>query len=338
MLVAQFTSLMSVPKNFPPTLPQSDAVLLLQNWLLKQPVRNNEIGSPMTFEQLRTFLWVARLGGFRKASERLFLSQPAVSTRIANLEQELESKLFERGSGELVLTKKGQQLLGYAEQMLFVEEEIKQRLGNPEKTDGLFRLGASETIAQAWLPSFMQVFSDRYPRVNVDLTVDISRNLRTSIVERRLDLAFLMGPISDYSVENVPLPKFDLHWFKAAHLKDVDLSETPIISYSSQTRPYRELTSQLARSVGPKSRVFSSASLSASVRMIAAGIAVGPYPRVLAAQQLAAGEVVEFDPGFVPSPLEFTASYLAEPRSFLVENSAKIARDVALEWHDLHPG
>lgn len=291
----------------------------------------------MTFEQLRTFLWVARLGGFRKASERLFLSQPAVSTRIANLEQELEAKLFERGPGELVLTKKGQQLLGYAEQMLFVEEEIKQRVANPAETEGLFRLGASETIAQAWLPAFIEAFSTQYPRVNVDLTVDISLNLRASILERRLDLAFLMGPVSDYTVKNVALPPFELHWYKAAHVGTVDLAETPIISYSSQTRPYRELTTELARRVGPKSRVFSSASLSASLKMIAAGIAVGPYPRVLAAQHLAAGDVSEFDPGFVPPPLEFTASYLAEPRSFLVETSAEIAREVAVEWHASHP-
>ena len=291
----------------------------------------------MTFEQLRTFLWVARLGGFRKASNRLHLSQPAVSTRISTLEDELAAKLFERGPGELVLTKKGQQLLGYAEQMLFVEEEIKQRVANPAETEGLFRLGASETIAQAWLPSFIQAFSAQFPRVNVDLTVDISLNLRTSILERRLDLAFLMGPVSEFSVKNVALPRFDLHWYKSSQMGDVDLTETPIISYSNKTRPYRELTSELAQRVGPKSRVFSSASLSASLKMIAAGIAVGPYPRVLAAPHLKANEVVEFDPSFVPPALEFTASYLAEPRSFLVENSAEIARDVALAWHASHP-
>ncbi|MEP5759229.1 MAG: LysR family transcriptional regulator, partial [Litoreibacter sp.] len=84
----------------------------------------------MTFEQIRTFLWVARLGGFRKAADRLHLSQPAVSTRISNLEQELKVSLFERGSGDLVLTKQGTLLLSYAEQMLFVEEEIKQRVAN----------------------------------------------------------------------------------------------------------------------------------------------------------------------------------------------------------------
>lgn len=291
----------------------------------------------MTFEQLRTFLWVARLGGFRKASDRLHLSQPAVSTRISNLEDELESKLFERGPGDLVLTKKGQQLLGYAEQLLFVEEEIKNRVANPAETEGLFRIGASETVAQAWLPSFIQAFSAQYPRVNVDLTVDISLNLRSYILERRLDLAFLMGPVSEYSVKNVALPQFDLHWYKSSKMADVDLAQIPVISYSNQTRPYRELTSELARRVGPKSRVFSSASLSASLKMIAAGIAVGPYPRVLAVPHLDAKEVAEFDPGFVPPPLEFSASYLAEPHSFLVENSAEIAREVAMKWHTAHP-
>lgn len=291
----------------------------------------------MTFEQIRTFLWVARLGGFRKASDRLNLSQPAVSTRISTLEAELQVQLFERGPGALVLTKHGQQLLAYAEQMLFVEEEIKNRVGNADETEGLFRIGASETIAQAWLPDFLQAFANSYPRVNVDLTVDISGNLRDALVERRLDLVFLMGPISEFSVKNVGLPQFDLHWYRAAHLGDVDLGDTPVISYAAKTRPHRELTSVLAERVGPKMRVFTSASISASLRMIAAGIAVGPYPRVLATSFLDAGQVVEFDPDLPLSPLEFTASYLAEPRSFLVENSAQIARDVAEAWHAAHP-
>lgn len=292
----------------------------------------------MTFDQIRTFLWVARLGGFRKASKRLNLSQPAVSTRIANLEEELRVALFERGPGALVLTKHGSLLLSYAEQMLFVEEEIKQRVANPAETEGLFRVGASETIAQAWLPAFLTAFSQRYPRVNVDLTVDISLNLREAILDRRIDLAFLMGPISEFSVQNVALPAFDLHWYRSAQNDQTDLTKIPVISYASQTRPYRELMSELSRSVGPSVRVFSSASLSASLKMIAAGIAVGPYPRALALDLLASGQIVEFDADIRPQPLEFTASYLSEPRSFLVETSANIARDVALEWDRTNAG
>ncbi len=210
----------------------------------------------MTFDQIKTFLWVARLGGFRKAAERLNLSQPAVSTRIANLEQELRVPLFERGRGDLVLTKHGTLLLSYAEQMLFVEEEIKQRVANPSEAEGLFRVGASETIAQAWLPDFLKAFSEQYPRVNVDLTVDISLNLRAELLERKLDLALLMGPVSEFSVENVTLPSFDLHWYRSTTNPQTDLTKIPVISYSSKTRPYRELMSELSRRIGPKMRVY----------------------------------------------------------------------------------
>ncbi len=291
----------------------------------------------MTFDQIRTFLWVARLGGFRKAAERLHLSQPAVSTRIANLEEELRVPLFERGPGALILTKHGTLLLSYAEQMLFVEEETKQRVANPSEAEGLFRVGASETIAQAWLPEFLKAFSEHFPRVSVDLTVDISLNLRAALLERRLDLAFLMGPVSEFTVENVELPPFDLHWYRSVSNPQTDLREIPVISYSSKTRPYCELMAELSRRIGPNVRVFASASLSASLKMIAAGIAVGPYPRALADDFLSSGQIVEFDPGFHPQPLTFTASYLSEPRSFLVENSAEIARDVARAWDKTHP-
>ena len=286
----------------------------------------------MTFDQIKTFLWVARLGGFRKAAARLHLSQPAVSTRIANLEDALRVPLFERGPGDLVLTKHGTLLLSYAEQMLFVEEEIRQRVANPSETEGLFRVGASETIAQAWLPEFLKAFSERYPRINVDLTVDISLNLRSALLERQLDLAFLMGPVSEFTVENVALPPFNLHWYRSTQNPQVDLTQIPVISYSSKTRPYREVMAELSRRIGPKARVFASASLSASLKMIAAGVAVGPYPRTLAADFLEMGQIVEFDAGFDVQPLEFTASYLSEPRSFLSETSAAIAQEVAVAW------
>ena len=290
----------------------------------------------MTFEQLKTFYWVARLGGFRRASERLNLSQPAVSTRISTLESELGVKLLERTTKGITLTKPGTLLLGYAEQMQFVEEEIIKRVANSSKVEGLFRVGSSETIAQSWLPDFLKAFSTLYPRVNIDLTVDISGNLRNSLLNQTIDLAFLMGPVSEYTVENVSLPQFNLHWYKSADSGAVDLNHTPVISYAARTRPYRELMAELSRRVGPHVRVYSSASLSASLQMIAAGIAVGPYPRALAGQLLAANQIAEFDPGFQPSPLEFTASFLGEPRSVLAEQGAEIAREIAISWDQNH--
>jgi DNA-binding transcriptional LysR family regulator len=90
--------------------------------------------------------------------------------------------------------------------------------------------------------------------------------------------------------------------------------------------------SELSRKIGPSVRMFSSASLSASLQMIAAGVAVGPYPRALAANLIATGQIEAFDPGMTPNPLQFTASYMAEPHDFLSDSAAKMARDVALSW------
>jgi DNA-binding transcriptional LysR family regulator len=286
----------------------------------------------MTFEQLKTFYWVARLGGFRRASEQLSLSQPAISTRVSTLESEVGVVLFERTPKGVALTKSGTMLLGYAEQMLFVQEEIVKRVANPSKIEGLFRIGSSETIAQAWLPEFLKAFSNEYPRVNIDLTVDISGDLRNSLLQQDIDLAFLMGPVSEFTVENVDLPKFDLHWYKAKGSGPVDLQVIPVISYAAKTRPYRELMAELSRRIGPNVRIYSSASLSTSLQMIAAGIAVGPYPQALASGLLSLGRIEEFDPGFQPSPLTFTASYLGEPRSVLAERGAEIAREIAHSW------
>jgi len=283
----------------------------------------------MTFEQLRTFLWVARLGGVRRASEQMNLSQPAVSARLAALEDALKVRLFERSPRGVTLTRQGEMLKDYAEQMFFVHEEIRRRITHPSAIEGTFRVGASETIAQTWLPGFLERLSLEYPRLSVELSVDISVNLRESLLARKLDLALLMGPISDYSVVNIALPDVELSWFQAAGRGQVDFAATPVISYARNTRPYRELVEALFRRYGPGVRVYSSTSLSASIQMIAAGIGVGPYPSMLAGERLRAGQIEQFDPGWLPRPLSFTASYLSEPRNSLAERCADIALEAA---------
>jgi DNA-binding transcriptional LysR family regulator len=287
----------------------------------------------MTIDQLRAFLWVARLGGVRRAAARLNLSQPAVSARIATLEADLRRPLFERRPVGLALTRRGRLLQRYAEQILLVEEEIRLHVADPSETEGLFRVGAAETVAQSWLPAFLKALSAAFPRVTLDLVVDISVNLRAGLLDRQVDLAFLMGPVSEFTVENVALPSFPLHWFKAAGTGAVDLARTPVISYAPRTRPYRELSDLLRRTHGPGVRIYTSASLSASLEMIAAGVAVGPCPAAVAGRVGWAGRIERFDPGLPCAPLDFTASFLAEPRLHLAGAGAVLAREVVEAWH-----
>jgi DNA-binding transcriptional LysR family regulator len=87
--------------------------------------------------------------------------------------------------------------------------------------------------------------------------------------------------------------------------------------------------------VGPGVTLFPSFSLSACFRLVEAGIGVAALPKALARPYVAAGRIREFDPGWVPGPLKFTASYMGEPKSHMIETAATIAREVALEF-DLH--
>lgn len=283
----------------------------------------------LTLDQLRTFLCVARLGGVRRAAETMHLSQPAVTARIAALETALSARLFDRSASGVTLTKTGEALVAHAERIEATLEAIRENVVAPGDLEGLLRLGVAETIAQAWLPAFVSRLAERYPRLSLEVSVDISRNLRDGLVGRSLDLALLMGPVSDYTVDNLDLPPFALGWFCAPGRETVDLSTVPVISYARNTRPFREIRDALRERYGAGVRVFPTTSLSAGFEMVAADLGVGALPMALARERLASGRIRTFDPGWVPSALRFTASWRAEPGDFLVKRAAAIARETA---------
>lgn len=290
----------------------------------------------INLEHLRTFLAVVRLGGVRKAASGLHITQPAITARIKNLEGALSCDLFDRTSGGMKLTKRGELLLAHAEKFEHLTQLVEKDIVDPAGIDGRLRLGVSETIAQCWLPEFVSRLHTLYPRLEIDLNVDISLNLRAGILNREIDLAILLGPISDYSVDNIVLPGFDLAWY-ASTKATVDPTGTaylsrPIMTYARHTRPYRELRDMLFDRVGPNVTLFPSSSLSACFRLVEADLGVAVLPRVLGQQYVETGTICEFDPGWVPSPLQFSASYLGDPQSHLTETAAKIANTVALEY------
>ncbi|RVD71677.1 LysR family transcriptional regulator, partial [Mesorhizobium sp. M4A.F.Ca.ET.029.04.2.1] len=91
---------------------------------------------PFNIKQLETFVLVATFGSFRKAAERLNTTQPAVSTRIAGLEEALGAKLFERQSSTVRLTAEGQRLLPPAQRVLRVAERLQLTANSLSETAG----------------------------------------------------------------------------------------------------------------------------------------------------------------------------------------------------------
>lgn len=279
----------------------------------------------MTLDQLITFLWVSRLGGVRRAAQEMNISQPAVSGRIAALEQSLGTQLFDRAQRGVTLTKKGVLLCDYAEKILNLVEGIKADIIPAEAEDSLLRVGVAETIVQLWLSEFLSALYETYPKIRVEIVVDVTLNLRQQLLERTIDIALLMGPISEYTVDNLPLPKIPLAWFKPAGRPDPDLSATPVITYHRNSRPYREIRQQMINRYGPGTQLFPTSSVNAGLEMVATGIGVGLFASRIAKQFVDQGRIEPFDPGWNLDDLEFTASFLGDPRNELCARAAEIA-------------
>lgn len=290
--------------------------------------------TPLNLAHLEAFLAVVRTGGVRRAALSLNLTQPAVTARIRNLEAALHCTLFARGAQGMTLTREGERLLRHAESFAHLAERLTQDLVAPGALERQLRIGVSETIAQCWLPDLVARLHAAWPRMEIELTVDVSRDLRDRLLGREIDLAILLGPVSDYSVDNLDLPGFDLAWYVAAGdaTDPAACLRRPVLSYARTTRPYRELKALLMTHVGPEARIFPSSSLSAAFRLVEARLGVAALPRALGAAHVAAGRLREFDPGWVPSPLRFTASWLGEPGNELVARAARMAQEVATAW------
>ncbi|WOD09104.1 LysR family transcriptional regulator [Marinomonas sp. GJ51-6] len=174
----------------------------------------------MNYKRLETFMWVATIGNFRKAAEKLHTTQPAISARISGLEEELGVKLFERigGSSPIMLTPKGKELLPYVEKILYQTEQLRKRAEVSTAYSGVLRLGVAETIVNTWLPQFLSRLHKDMPELAVDMVVDVTERLAVGIKDRSLDLALLMGQLQSPNIVNRELSTFDLSWVASPEL------------------------------------------------------------------------------------------------------------------------
>jgi DNA-binding transcriptional LysR family regulator len=287
---------------------------------------------------LEVFYWVAKLRSFRGAAERLHTTQPAVSQRIASLETEFGLKLFDRVARTVALTPKGRELLDYAERMLRLRAEMMKAVASPATFSGLMRLGVSETIVHTWLARFIERVNAIYPGIILDIVVDVSPNLRDGLVSHELDLAFLLGPVSQPGMTNYDLCRYPLSFVARA---DMDLGpepvplehlvKTPIITFPKTTRPYLALREALIRPDLPPARIFSNSSLSTIVKMTEDGIGISAIPPVVIRRELESGLLRVVETEIALPDLSFTASLPLTPDGLIAEPVANLAIEIARE-------
>lgn len=144
--------------------------------------------------RLKVFQSVARNLSFTKASQELFISQPAITKHIQELESTYQTRLFDRQGGKISLTESGQLLLEHCERILeeYRKLEYEMHLLHNQYT-GELRLGVSTTIAQYVLPPMLGTFISKFPQVELSLLNGNTREMEAALQEHRIDLAMVEG-------------------------------------------------------------------------------------------------------------------------------------------------
>jgi DNA-binding transcriptional LysR family regulator len=253
----------------------------------------------MDFDQLVTFLEVAKLGSFSRAGQKVFRSQSAVSAQIRQLEQEYGDKLLDR-SGKIVrLTPAGRVLFSYAERMQKLREESLLAVADQGVTPrGTLIIGANEATCLYVLP---RVFAE-YCRLYPDVQISIYRNFSYKIMEKlengSIDVGIITLPAKSPSLKTHSIFRDQLMLMAApgnplAGKKSVtvaDIAQQPVLV--PKTGYTRQLMDKLFRAYSQLQIRMELPSVGMIKSFVAAGLGVSLISASFAHDQVAAGEVV----------------------------------------------
>ena len=261
----------------------------------------------VNLELYRIFYTVARCGSLTKAAEELYISQPAVSQAVKQLENQLGTPLFNRTHKGMELSAQGGELIfADVERALRLLEGAEDRLSVLNKSaTGTLRIGASETIFQYVLADRIVAYHQRYPEVKIDLISDVSPKIIEYLKSDRCDIGFLNLPIAPDEdirltrsvalLNDVFVAGGAFSALKGKKLSVWDLQSYPMLLMEPHTIA-RAAVEHYAESLGvhfqPAVEVDSWGFMK---KLVADGMGVGCIPREYAQRRLQEGELFELD-------------------------------------------
>lgn len=297
------------------------------------------IKSKFTLKQLEAFVQVVDTGTFRKAAAALNTTQPNVSARISSLEASLDVVLMHRDAGSVRLTEQGTTLIAAARRVIWSGEALLEEAKRQDLITERMRLGVTELIACTWLHDFLRAFKKSYPSVNVELQVDLSREIDRGLATGQVDLALQTAPFSSELAGTQPLGSYPYGWVatpelaaqigKAPEVKD--LFGYSILSHARHTLASRELADFADRNSLSKDLIVHSNSLASCLPMAVDGMGIAILPRQMLCEAVSQGRLVELDFDWAPSDLDAYARFDAKRVPRFVRHAADIARKVAAE-------
>jgi DNA-binding transcriptional LysR family regulator len=248
-----------------------------------------DIGVDMDLHVLRVFRAVAVEGGVARAAEHLHCVQSNVSTRLAQLEENLGTLLFQRQGRKMVITPAGTKLLRYAERLLELAEEARDAVRAENSPTEMLRVGAITLAAATQLPPLLARYHCAYPMVRLDVKIGTSEKVISDVLTRKLDVGIVAGPVLDPALEVEELCRekmvlvTELSHSRVESLDDIG-SKTVIVLRHGCPSPSL-LEGWLAEREMAASKVLEVDRVEAVLNLVAAGIGVAVMPLSLLSQR-----------------------------------------------------
>jgi DNA-binding transcriptional LysR family regulator len=241
----------------------------------------------MDFEQLRTFLEVARLRSFSRAAEKLMVTQPAISAQIRTLENEVGARLFDRDGGKVTFTAAGKVFEPFAEHCLQCHNHITVAIGELHRSPrGEISVSANEATSLYVLPSVFAQFKQQYSRVGLSIVRADRAESIEGVLSRQVDFAVVSLPLKDprLLVDIIHRDEVVLVTPKSHSLAQRESVKFQEILQHSLLLPkqgrQRELIEDLFRTHDVQPRIAMEVESSELLkRLIAAGLGIGFLPR-----------------------------------------------------------
>ncbi len=253
----------------------------------------------MDFDQLVTFMEVAKLGNFSRAGQKVFRSQSAVSAQIRQLELEYGEKLLDRAGKSVTLTPAGTILFDYATQMLALRDESRRAVADQGTTPrGMLAIGANEATCLYVLPDVFAEYSRMYPAVQINIYRNFSRKILERVEEGSIDVGIVTLPVKSQSVKVQVIYRDRLMLMVSARNPLAKCDAVPISKIAEQSLIFpktgytRQVLDKLFRPYQSTMRVVMELPSVGMIKgFVAAGLGVSIISNSFATPEVRSGEV-----------------------------------------------
>ncbi len=256
----------------------------------------------INFELYNVFYVTANCGSLTKAAKNLYISQPALSQSIKQLEEQLGGRLFVRSSKGMILTYEGKIMYEYVKQAILLLEIAENKFSQlKELAFGEIIIGAGDSISKFYLLDYIESFIAEYPDIRIKIKNRTSNKTLSLLKQGKIDMGFVNLPINDRNVEVTPCKEVSdcfvcnkNTFIKIKHkLSMEELSEYPLIMLERKSTSRKFVDSEFKKNGISVEPVVELCSIDLIIDSVVRGMGIGCVTKEYIVEEIASGRLYE---------------------------------------------